>query len=161
MAKRGVLVIILIVLLQACGTSGISKQHPIGGIERATVKGTKPRSGLFDWEYYKLIAVDGDEISYLLRNEFEHATPVDPGRRSLLVHAEFNRKLGGSGPYEVIMAIAANLEANSHYEVTGSVENDEIVIWVTDIETGKLVSERKRRNFRTSPPAPTVPIIVY
>lgn len=123
-------------------------------------------NGMFspNWESYVLEAVDGKYISYQYERWFGSpdtaSRAVSSGRHNLLIRAEFNRTLGGGGPYQSFIDLPVTIEPNGNYQLNGKVDRNTISVWLEDGKTGRKVSDIASGVFQTKPRDNVVPIIM-
>lgn len=143
--KSGLIITLLSVyFLPACATHNyvepkIAAAATVFNYYKAVGDVLSPRWVSFDFE-----AIDGQviphdaELSLEERGKFRYA--VMPGSREFLIHAEFNRTYGSTGPFQADIKLNADLDTNKQYQLNGAIKDGTIEVWLTERRSGQLVS---------------------
>ena len=130
--------------------------------DSAHLTGKWLRTGLYEWESYGVRAVDDRFVSNPLIGRFSGArVPLTPGKRQILVEAEFNRTAAGSGPFEAFVTLHHDFRGNSDYRLNGAIKGNLVEVWIEEQPSGRKVSDTFSAACRTRRgDGITVPVIV-
>ena len=141
----------LVLFLNGCAGSGAYQLSSQEGSEmNASLKGNVKREGLFHYDLYSIDAVDNKAVSHLLEGA-EKEVQILPGEHTIVVHAMFNRTLGGSCPCETRLALTAKFEPQKNYILNGKVDGATISAWIEEVGTSQKVSEVVAQPYRSAP----------
>jgi hypothetical protein len=124
-----------------------------------TLTGYKVERDRFDWEHYSVDAIDNKHVredmisGRIIPADATYA--LTPGMHKVLVRGFFNRARGGEGPYEAEVVVVADFAPRTAYQVRGEVVDDLVRAWVTEVSSGRSVSEASAAPFRVFTGAPS------
>lgn len=116
--------------------------------DAASVVGYYNRIDSTIWERFSLLAVD----DYFIKSNISGFNSVDElfinyGSHILTVRVNFNRGIG-TGPYEAIIPISANLHEKTKYRIVGKINQGQVSVWIEDIKTGSRITEIQNGNYK-------------
>jgi len=118
----------------------------------ATIKGSEKVISKYSWEKYIVLAVDGKKTSLIFRDfPNNYKILINPGLHNVMVYALFYREGLPLGTYSATTIFQVQVQQDSIYEVQGEVDGDEFILWIKDLKTGKLVTEKKHKYFNYVP----------
>jgi hypothetical protein len=109
MKKNYFTTVLLCALLSACATT--NSYHPPSAGASATVVGQLKRNGWVDWETYTLHSIDGKSVSTFWSGSRTQVA-LAPGAHSIVVHAVYNRTLGGACPCETYVELPVEVASS-------------------------------------------------
>jgi hypothetical protein len=138
-----------VLLLSGC-TSAPERTH---GAE-AFIRGSN-RETSADWASFYFKEVDGRRISVpSYRRSWTKPVRIEAGPRSILLHFEGGGTLSRL-PDVADAVVALDLTAGIVYEIDGKTEGQEVVFWITRVDTGQRVTQEVRvrsERYRVSVP---------
>lgn len=151
-------------MLAGCATPGGDRStfSDSQAADAASITGRWIRESAFVWEGYSLFAVDDKFVAAPAMSRSEHATAkVSPGPHKLAVKVIFNRGgLGGAGPFQAFVPVAAELKPGAKYRVVGKVTGTAAQAWLEDAETKERVSEVGAAPFGRLAQSAPIPIFI-
>ena len=125
---------------------------PSTAADAATVKARWNWTSPFVYEVYRPLSIDGKEVRVdPAVDQTKHAVPIDPGARSFVIDAEFNR---GDGIFKTRVPVKATLRPGATYELSGEISEERVTVWLVDEKSGERASEpasAKPERFRVVP----------
>ena len=125
---------------------------PSTAADAAIVKARWHWTSAFVYEVYRPLSIDGKGVHVdYTADQTKHAVPIDPGARSFVIDAEFNR---GDGIFKAKVPIRATLRPGATYELTGEISEERVTVWLQDEKSRERASElasAKPERFRVIP----------
>lgn len=156
-----IILALLVLFLSGCATTKNSYVPPSAqSSNTATIISSWTRNGLTDWEGYSIEAIDGKYVSYGLSDRDWVTFPIAAGTRTLLVHGQYNRTMGGTCPCQAFAELKFQAEAGKDYQVVGEVKGVNIEFWIIDKNTKDKVSNIARGGYGRSPQDVFIPVYI-
>ena len=125
---------------------------PSTAADAATVKARWNWTSPFVYEVYRPLSIDGKGVHLdPTVDQMKLAVPIDPGARSFVIDAEFNR---GDGIFKAKIPVKATLRPGATYELTGEISGERVTVWLEDEKSRERASEpasAKPERFRVVP----------
>jgi hypothetical protein len=132
---------------------------PSGAADAAVVKGRWHWTSAFVYEVYRPLTIDGKDVhADPTADQTKLAVPIDPGARSFVIDAEFNR---GDGIFKARVPLKAALKPGTTYQVNGEVSEGRVTVWLEEERSRERASEpasAKPERFRVVPIFIPIPI---
>ena len=120
--------------------------------DAAVVKARWHWTSAFVYEVYRPISIDGKDVhADPMVDQTKLAVPIDPGARSFVVDAEFNR---GDGIFKAKVPVKAALKPGTTYQLNGEVSEGRVTVWLEEEKSRERASEpasAKPERFRVVP----------
>ncbi|VVC76519.1 hypothetical protein AQUSIP_18320 [Aquicella siphonis] len=143
-------------LLVSCASVNGYQEPRTGTRSLATVSGSSTRSGLFEWSNNIVSSIDNKPVGMVWSENSK--INVVPGPHLFVISSTFNRGFG-TGPYDSLTEVRANLQPNASYRFVSSPQGAVLHVWAVDSK-GKRISEIGASQYHYAPPAPA-PIVYY
>jgi hypothetical protein len=148
----------LLVVLVAYGVAAPAKKPPG---DSAVVTGSSNEHGLYHWERFQVLAVDGRFVHRPFFGDITKAKAVvDPGVHRVVVEGSFATRFNDGGPFEATIALTFDAKAQGSYRCVGRVSDNLIEAWVEDAVSGERVSDMASGPWHSREATTTIPIIV-
>lgn len=125
---------------------------PSTAADAATVKARWNWTSPFVYEVYRPLSIDGKDVHVdPTVDQTKLAVPIDPGARSFVIDAEFNR---GDGIFKAKIPVKATLRPAATYELTGEISEERVTVWLEHENSRERASEpasTKPERFRVVP----------
>ena len=158
---RVILLLAMALAVPGCATGPIYDPPSENKEGLATIRGHSHRTGVFQWENYRIDLIDNQTVSYILRSETSYEIPVHPGEHSFVIFSQFNRSFwSGSCPCQAFVQIEATLEPGKAYRLNGKVEGVDVRVWIEEEQSGERISEIAKGGYRPSPRDVFIPVFL-
>jgi len=143
-------------ILSGCATTSYK---PSDGSEYGKIRTEGDRKGLFVWNQIELLNIDGVHVGDLWYGGQYYK--IEEGERRIRVSYLGNRGLASSsflaaGPID----LHANIQNGVKYEVVGEFTDERVVIFIREVKSKKIVSEKIEEEIRYERIPSTRPIFI-
>jgi maltose operon protein len=108
-----------------------------------TLTGSALERGVFDWDGFQVVAVDGKRVDYgSTGNPLKMPIELTPGEHQVLVFFGTSKGYAMRWKPDAYLRVSAKFEAGHWYRVVGSIDNTLVTAWAEDAQTGKRASEQ-------------------
>ena len=111
---------------------------PSGAADAAVVKARWNWTSAWVYEVYRPSSIDGKDVHPDMTDQTKLAVPLDPGARSFVIDAEFNR---GDGIFKAKVPVKATLRPGTTYQLTGEISEESVTVWLEEEKSRERASE--------------------
>lgn len=108
--------------------------------DTATIGGSFARYALFDWEYFKVFAIDDIFVSYGFFSNTDTTFVLKEGVHKIATICTHHRDATPWCPCHTTTELELNVERGKNYKITGELKGASINFWIIDKGTGQRVS---------------------
>jgi hypothetical protein len=112
---------------------------PSGAADAAVVKARWHWTSAWVYEVYRPLSIDGKDVHVgHTEDQTKQAVPIDPGTRSFVIDAEFNR---GDGIFKAKVPVKASLRPGTTYQLNGEISEGQVTVWLEEEKSRERASE--------------------
>ena len=120
------------------------------------------RGHLYKWESYGVQAVDNEAPKFVNPTHDEGFKIVlRPGWHKIVLEGDFKRGFNEPGPYVGRAEVDCEFEAGKVYRAFGTVEGENIKLWIEDMGSGRRISKIASAPYHLQPSTAPMYIPIY